>query len=142
MLILMCVYFIDRRYIVFFFFFFKQKTAYEMRISDWSSDVCSSDLDKFGGCSVHIVTPGIDEGPVLAQTPVAIIPGDSVETLARRVQFAEHQLYPPTLAAFVTRERSPAYLRGRVRELAMALPEADEVVSHGDRKSTRLNSSH
>src|SRR3546814_5327574 len=36
------------RYIFFllrlFFFFFKQKTAYEMRISDWSSDVCSSDL--------------------------------------------------------------------------------------------------
>src|SRR3546814_1156650 len=31
-------------YCVFFFFFFKQKTAYEMRISDWSSDVCSSDL--------------------------------------------------------------------------------------------------
>src|SRR3546814_6671161 len=30
---------------VFFFFFFKQKTAYEMRIIDWSSDVCSSDLD-------------------------------------------------------------------------------------------------
>src|SRR3546814_6498122 len=29
-----------------FFFFFKQKTAYEMRISDWSSDVCSSDLSK------------------------------------------------------------------------------------------------
>src|SRR3546814_5910963 len=29
---------------VYFFFFFKQKTAYEMRISDWSSDVCSSDL--------------------------------------------------------------------------------------------------
>src|SRR3546814_10276687 len=31
------------------FFFFKQKTAYEMRISDWSSDVCSSDLEKFSG---------------------------------------------------------------------------------------------
>src|SRR3546814_9258731 len=31
-------------YDVYFFFFFKQKTAYEMRISDWSSDVCSSDL--------------------------------------------------------------------------------------------------
>src|SRR3546814_4087210 len=30
---------------VFVFFFFKQKTAYELRISDWSSDVCSSDLD-------------------------------------------------------------------------------------------------
>src|SRR3546814_16543132 len=32
-----------------FFFFFKQKTAYEMRISDWSSDVCSSDLDAVHG---------------------------------------------------------------------------------------------
>src|SRR3546814_2833984 len=32
------------RGLFFFFFFFKQKTAYEMRISDWSSDVCSSDL--------------------------------------------------------------------------------------------------
>src|SRR3546814_2036514 len=33
----------------FCFFFFKQKTAYEMRISDWSSDVCSSDLERIGG---------------------------------------------------------------------------------------------
>src|SRR3546814_2824478 len=33
-----------------FFFFFKQKTAYEMRISDWSSDVCSSDLDARRAC--------------------------------------------------------------------------------------------
>src|SRR3546814_6292688 len=31
-------------FLIFMFFFFKQKTAYEMRISDWSSDVCSSDL--------------------------------------------------------------------------------------------------
>src|SRR3546814_9539528 len=37
-------------YLVLVFFFFKQKTAYEMRISDWSSDVCSSDLTGiFGG---------------------------------------------------------------------------------------------
>src|SRR3546814_2234007 len=35
------------------FFFVKQKTAYEMRISDWSSDVCSSDLDRLG----HYWTP-------------------------------------------------------------------------------------
>src|SRR3546814_2394012 len=33
-----------------FFFFFKQKTAYEMRISDWSSDVCSSDLEYLSLC--------------------------------------------------------------------------------------------
>src|SRR3546814_14223224 len=36
-------------YRVFYFFFFKQKTAYEMRISDWSSDVCSSDLQNRSG---------------------------------------------------------------------------------------------
>ncbi|MDK2761262.1 MAG: phosphoribosylglycinamide formyltransferase [Sphingopyxis sp.] len=87
--------------------------------------------DSFGGCSVHIVTPGVDDGPVLAQTPVAIVPGDTAATLARRVQFAEHQLYPATLAAFVMRDRSPAYLCGRVRELAMALPDANETISHG-----------
>lgn len=87
--------------------------------------------DRFGGCSVHVVTPALDDGPVLAQTPVAIVPGDTAETLAERVRFAEHQLYPAALAAFVTRERAPDWLLGRVRTLAMALPEADEVTSHG-----------
>src|SRR3546814_8054576 len=37
----LCLYLV---FVLMFFFFFKQKTAYEMRISDWSSDVCSSDL--------------------------------------------------------------------------------------------------
>src|SRR3546814_9672857 len=42
---LVCVFYIDCFVCgIYFFFFFKQKTAYEMRISDWSSDVCSSDL--------------------------------------------------------------------------------------------------
>src|SRR3546814_1309282 len=43
---LMIIYFVMLRacFFMFFIFFFKQKTAYEMRISDWSSDVCSSDL--------------------------------------------------------------------------------------------------
>src|SRR3546814_2707109 len=40
----MCVLGVTNCIYVLFFFFFKQKTAYEMRISDWSSDVCSSDL--------------------------------------------------------------------------------------------------
>src|SRR3546814_8981133 len=38
-------------YVCLIFFFFKQKTAYEMRISDWSSDVCSSDLRKLNDSS-------------------------------------------------------------------------------------------
>src|SRR3546814_3645482 len=40
--VFLCIYVLV--YLLFGFFFFKQKTAYEMRISDWSSDVCSSDL--------------------------------------------------------------------------------------------------
>src|SRR3546814_4268236 len=43
--VLVIIYYIGLVVIFCFFFFFKQKTAYEMRISDWSSDVCSSDLD-------------------------------------------------------------------------------------------------
>src|SRR3546814_4014823 len=45
------------------FFFFKQKTAYEMRISDWSSDVCSSDLVRFGPANEDSTSP-ISELPV------------------------------------------------------------------------------
>src|SRR3546814_3103001 len=45
-----------------YFFFFKQKTAYEMRISDWSSDVCSSDLQLRGlGPVADIVLVAVDE---------------------------------------------------------------------------------
>src|SRR3546814_20685836 len=43
--------------VLLFFFFFKQKTAYEMRISDWSSDVCSSDLIQTR--SIHMANPAI-----------------------------------------------------------------------------------
>src|SRR3546814_7611964 len=42
---------------VFFVFCFKQKTAYEMRISDWSSDVCSSDLLKAGNRTITVTNP-------------------------------------------------------------------------------------
>src|SRR3546814_3941131 len=59
-------------YFFFFFFFFKQKTAYELRISDWSSDVCSSDL---------IATAGVQVGrPIIGGAGTielpAIIEGD------------------------------------------------------------------
>src|SRR3546814_5582772 len=50
------------------FFFFKQKTAYEMRISDWSSDVCSSDLEEVGGRMRAIeATELLDIGKLHAQ---------------------------------------------------------------------------
>ncbi|MFZ4163975.1 phosphoribosylglycinamide formyltransferase [Brevundimonas sp. NPDC058933] len=59
--------------------------------------------DSEAGCTVHIVTEGVDEGPVLGQARVPILPGDTAETLAERVKAAEHILYPQTLAAFVAR---------------------------------------
>src|SRR3546814_5818904 len=43
-----------------FFFFFKQKTAYEMRISDWSSDVCSSDLNSYDAIVLDLMLPRMD----------------------------------------------------------------------------------
>ncbi|MDP3676373.1 MAG: phosphoribosylglycinamide formyltransferase [Novosphingobium sp.] len=87
--------------------------------------------DSQAGCSVHMVTAELDAGPLLGQTPVAILPGDTVETLSARVLIAEHQLYSRCLAALVTRESSPDHLVAQVRERALALPETDEVLSHG-----------
>jgi phosphoribosylglycinamide formyltransferase-1 len=87
--------------------------------------------DSHGGCTVHLVTAELDDGPVLGQTPVAILPGDTADSLAARVLIAEHQLYSRCLAALVSRETSSEWLTQQVRERALALPETDEVVSHG-----------
>ncbi|MFN3747408.1 MAG: phosphoribosylglycinamide formyltransferase [Sphingorhabdus sp.] len=87
--------------------------------------------DSHGGCSVHLVTAELDDGPILGQTPVAILPGDTADSLAARVLIAEHQLYSRTLAQWVVRENTPEYWLGRVREHALAQTEADEVTSHG-----------
>ena len=87
--------------------------------------------DSHAGCSVHVVTSELDDGPVLAQTEVAILPGDTADSLAARILIAEHQLYSRALADFVTRERQPEWLLAKVRERALALPQADEVTSHG-----------
>ena len=87
--------------------------------------------DEVAGCSVHLVTAELDGGPVLGQTEVAVLPGDTAETLAARVLFAEHQLYPRVLAEYVARETSPEWLVSMVRERALAQPEAEETLSHG-----------
>ena len=87
--------------------------------------------DSHGGCTVHLVTAELDDGPVLGQTAVAVMAGDTAETLAARVLIAEHQLYARCLADLVSRATSPEFLIGQVRERALALPESDEVLSHG-----------
>ena len=57
--------------------------------------------DTYGGCSVHLVTGELDDGPVLGQTSVPILAGDTADDLAARVLIEEHKLYPATLADFV-----------------------------------------
>jgi phosphoribosylglycinamide formyltransferase 1 len=87
--------------------------------------------DSHGGVTVQLVTAELDSGPVLGQTPVAIVADDTPDTLAARVLIAEHQLYPRCLAALVGRERDPEWLLQQVRARAMAMPEAEEGLGHG-----------
>ncbi|MBT0668573.1 phosphoribosylglycinamide formyltransferase [Novosphingobium profundi] len=87
--------------------------------------------DSHGGVTVHLVTAELDEGPILGQTPVAIVPGDTPDTLAARVLIAEHQLYSRCLAKLVARESDPAWLLARIEELVANLPEVEARPSHG-----------
>ncbi|MEQ8742878.1 phosphoribosylglycinamide formyltransferase [Parasphingorhabdus sp.] len=87
--------------------------------------------DKVAGCSVHLVTAELDDGPVLAQTEVAILPDDDAETLASRILIAEHQLYPSALARYVTREADPDWILEQIRQRALALQETHERASFG-----------
>jgi phosphoribosylglycinamide formyltransferase-1 len=61
---------------------------------------------KLHGCTVHWVTDTLDEGPMIGQAAVPVLPGDDEETLAARVLAAEHRLYPSCLAAAVTGKAS------------------------------------
>src|SRR3546814_78025 len=52
---------------------------------------------KIAGCTIHFVTEGMDEGPIVAQAAVPIAAGDTADTLAARVLTVEHRLYPLAL---------------------------------------------
>src|SRR3546814_3103405 len=120
--------------VCFFFFFFKQKTAYEMRISDWSSDVCSSDLH---------VTPDMESykeeifGPVLQ-----IVRAPDFEAALELP--SKHQ-YGNGVAIFTRNGHAAREFAARVNVgmVGINVPIPVPVVYHSlDRKSTRLNSSH
>lgn len=66
--------------------------------------------DKTAGCSVHEVTPELDEGPMLGQSIVPILKGDSADTLAARVLEQEHILYPAVLRRFAVGDKTPIFL--------------------------------
>src|SRR3546814_3974034 len=121
-----------------FFFLFKQKTAYEMRISDWTSDVCSSDLvlDLSGQRLDDLNTrrAGSDNAHALiAKIHRLVRPPSGMEAFSLEVLQSRdfgrlwHGQHPGG------RHEEPRPHSGAVRS-------AD--IPHGDRKSTRLNSSH
>lgn len=58
------------------------------------------------GCTVHFVTPGLDEGPAILQARVPVLPGDTPETLTARVLVEEHKIYPKALAMLARGEVS------------------------------------
>src|SRR3546814_5767595 len=99
----------------FMFFFFKQKTAYEMRISDWSSDVCSSDLLSLRGASANCrqaLSMKLSFGPCCAEACALDRSGCFHRPAAGEAlhRFAEH---PKRLAPGRTRQIGRAACRER-----------------------------
>src|SRR3546814_4533922 len=99
-----------------FVFFFKQKTAYEMRISDWSSDVCSSDLDDSGRLSSEMESSRrlSDGRPQLCRTTAqsgkknwsghqAPSPRKIAERIANRIMTGAGRFKLPALFIYIKR---------------------------------------
>src|SRR3546814_4528194 len=76
---------------VFFVFFFKQKTAYEMRISDWSSDVCSSDLRGGGRSSARETAMRVAAGGIARKVLDHVLP-QPVSIRGALVQMGPHRI--------------------------------------------------
>ena len=66
--------------------------------------------DTAHGCTVHEVTSALDDGPILGQARMNIVPGDTPDTLAARLLPLEHQHYPAVQARFAQGDRTPVYL--------------------------------
>jgi len=66
--------------------------------------------DRQHGCTVHEVTAELDDGPILGQAQVPVLPGDTPDTLAARVLKQEHALYPAVLRRFAAGDRRPVLL--------------------------------
>jgi len=66
--------------------------------------------DSTHGCTVHEVTAVLDDGPLLGQARVPVLPDDTPETLAERVLTQEHILYPDVLRRYAAGDRTPVLL--------------------------------
>lgn len=61
---------------------------------------------KITGCTIHIATPELDNGPILAQAAVEVLPDDTEVTLQERIKQAERVLYPATIKTLMTKSRA------------------------------------
>src|SRR3546814_9463350 len=125
------------------FFFVKQKTAYEMRISDWSSDVCSSDLLQLA----------IDLTREVLRVPdthrIGIVPGSDTGAV-EMAMWTMLGIKPVTMVAWES--FGEGWVTDAVKQLKLdattlkagygELPDLNAIDQDTDRKSTRLNSSH
>ncbi|MFA8442674.1 phosphoribosylglycinamide formyltransferase [Yoonia sp.] len=64
------------------------------------------------GCTVHEVTAALDDGPILGQARMKVLPVDTPDTLAARLLPLEHALYPAVLRRFADGDRTPVMLQG------------------------------
>ena len=94
-------------------------------------DACLAANDKVSGATVHLVSPDLDSGEILGQVEVAVLPGDTPQSLADRILIAEHQLYPRVISQYLGRTRDFDWITGKVGDLALALPETRFQTSHG-----------
>ena len=81
------------------------------------------------GASVHVVTPGLDDGPVIAQARVPVLPGDDAATLAARVRAVEHPLLVGVVRAFA--DGTLAVRDGRVKLTATPLARPLQLGANG-----------
>ncbi len=66
--------------------------------------------DGEAGCTVHEVTPALDDGPIRGQGRVPILPGDDETSLSARVLAMEHRLYPAVVRRVVEGRHDPLFL--------------------------------
>ena len=74
-----------------------------------------NDGAKHHGCSVHVVTAELDDGPMIAQQQVEVKADDDPDTLAARVLIEEHKIYPAVIGAFAARLITITSDQGQVR---------------------------
>ncbi len=66
--------------------------------------------DTEAGCTVHEVTSVLDDGPILGQARVPVLPGDTAHDLTQRVLAQEHRLYPAVLRRYASADRTPVFI--------------------------------